>query len=138
MKAKPLSQYQSECDSDQSFEIHVCVGCSPKNLTDKEQDQTESATISDLIRAESDRRSLSHAPHILEFRCLSGCKLKGRVSINSKGRWSILFAGILSPADVRSLFTFIELWLNHPQGETTKLERPAGLRSKIIGRVPPL
>lgn len=109
--------------------IHVCTGCPGRDASSR-----LGPALADALEAAmaGDAKIV-----VRRYPCLGGCARGGRLSIAEAGRWSWLFAGLTPGLDLDALLTFIGRWRAAPAGFLTKEERPAALRGRIIGRVPP-
>lgn len=119
------------------FEVHVCTSCADPDIERRRLEQGGGRDLLDAIRSEIETRSFAGDCTLLDFECLGACQRRGRVSIASQGRWGVVFGGLDDRTDPKPLCDYIGAWLARPFGEIVKAERPACLKNKIIGRVPP-
>lgn len=75
---------------------------------------------------------------ICEAACMAGCERPCTVAYQAAGKTSYLFGGIDPVADLRPLLQFAAQYAASADGWTREAERPAGLRGKILARLPTL
>jgi predicted metal-binding protein len=121
-----------------SADLHVCTGCRDRDRERRKAGLGGGPALLAAIRLEIGRRLPAAGIDVVGHDCLGACPRRGRASIAGSGRWSWLFAGLDAETDVPALCDFVGRWLAAQDGLVAKADRGATLRSKILGRVPPL
>ncbi|WP_421693854.1 DUF1636 family protein [Aestuariivirga sp.] len=119
------------------FELHVCKTCADPNIERRRNGEGGGEALLAAIRTEVAARDFAHVCRLMAFECLGACQRRGRVSISCHDKWGVVFGGLYDRTDAKPLCDYIGAWLRRPWGEIVKKERPAALRNKIIGRIPP-
>lgn len=116
--------------------VHVCVGC---DHPDRARRVEELAGVTLLRRVEAMMREagLDDRLQVKTYACIGNCERRCRISVGGPGRWSWLFGNLAPEKLPDELATFLERWIEAPDGFLLKDARPAPIRKHLVGRVPP-
>jgi len=116
--------------------LDVCVRCRPAGWKGLDS-QRPGAELARTLDAEVLRRG---GPSVRrrEIVCLSQCLRPCVVAFSGEGRFTYLFGDIEPTRDADAVLDAFLLFRARTDGFVERAERPPALRSRILGRVPPL
>ena len=116
--------------------VHVCISCRERGAPRSPVEQRLGFQLYKRLRAAVANSDLAGEVTVQQAQCLSLCPRPCGIALSSKGRWSYLF-GDQHPAEtVDAIVECLEAYVASVDGFLTRNERPAALRSSILGRIP--
>lgn len=117
--------------------LQVCVGCKDRDPVKRKRGEGGGPELAGMLRDLAAEIAPDGGLVLTEHPCLGRCAQKGRMSLAGPGRWSWLLEAIDPAADRGAIVALIMAWLATSDGFVAKEHRPARLRRKMLGRVPP-
>jgi len=120
-----------------SMIIHVCTSCRLKKSPREQHKDTDGYKLYKSIQHLLSENSLRSKVKIQSTECLSLCPRPCAVAFSSSGSWSYLFGDQDPEKTANDIIECLSLYLNTEEGLMLRSNRPASLRSSILGRIPP-
>ena len=117
--------------------LHVCRSCQGREGIRRLSGATASSDLCDAFVAMVRNLPDLAALRVVTQECFGPCGSGVRVALTGPGRWGWLFQGLQPGPDLDALTSFLRVWQAAPDGVPDKLQRPARLLRKTVGRLPP-
>ncbi|MBM3623022.1 MAG: DUF1636 domain-containing protein [Alphaproteobacteria bacterium] len=117
--------------------LSVCTRCRPPGWTGPDAERP-GAMLAHEMEAELERGALAHPIVFRRVHCMSQCLRPCVISLSDPARYAYVFGDLAPGLHAADVLRTIDLWLTEPEGYLTRPQRPASMRTGILGRVPPL
>ena len=117
--------------------VQVCESCKDPDPAKRQHATGGGRRLLHELNALASAGALPSQIVVRAYSCLGNCERRCRLSVAGEGRWSWVFGDLDPILDVEPLLEFLRRWRKSPDGFLPKEDRPEGLRTKLLGRVPP-
>ena len=118
--------------------LHVCTSCRAPGTPREPRDQRPGYKLFQALHTALEGGPLEKLVEVRPARCLSICPRPCGIAISSPGSWTYLFGDQGPTTSVNEILQCVLLYIRTPDGSMPRNERPKGLRSSILGRIPPI
>ena len=118
--------------------ISVCTRCRPQGWSDTANRERPGAVLASALHQSLSGAASPPPVNLRRVRCMSQCLRPCVIAFSHPDRFTYLF-GDLDPArHVDEILAAFRMWLSRTDGFMERNERPPGMRSGILGRIPPI
>lgn len=118
--------------------LSVCTRCRPADFPGSETERPgyllASAVVAEARGVQAGLPGLS----VRGIRCMSQCKRPCAVALSAPAKFTLLFGDLSPETDVDAILHLVGQYAQSGDGLVPRADRPACLRSGILGRIPPL
>ena len=118
--------------------LSICTRCRPAGFEGPEVERPGyrlAGAVHDHLRSDA---AASRSLTLRGVRCMSQCKRPCAVALSAPGKFTLLFGDLTPATDVDAILHLAGQYARSSEGLIPRPERPAALRSGILGRIPPL
>jgi predicted metal-binding protein len=123
--------------SDSPYVLHVCTSCRAPGSPREPFYQREGYKLFQALKDELRDSDLEAVVELKPAECLSVCPRPCGIALTSQGSWSYLFGDQQPIESVKDIIECLKTYIGNAKGVMSRSERPKGLRSAILGRIPP-
>lgn len=120
------------------YVLHVCTSCRAPGSPREPREQRPGFRLFQELHHALQGSPLGRLVEVRPAQCLSICPRPCGIAISSAGSWTYLFGDQAPGASVKEILQCVLLYVRTPDGSMPRKSRPQGLRSSILGRVPPI
>ena len=117
--------------------LFVCTSCRPPGCPREPEEQRPGFLLFHRLARLIDEGYVSHEIELKAAECLSLCPRPCGIALSSPGSWTYLFGDQDPNQSPEEILDCVSSYIEKPAGQLARASRPSGLRSTILGRIPP-
>jgi len=117
--------------------LHVCTSCRPSGFPREPRKNRPGFKLYQALRTAFHEHPLGQHVEVRPVECLSLCPRPCGIALSSPGAWSYLFGDQQPGESTDDILECVSLYIGTEDGVMPRGQRPKGLRTSILGRVPP-
>ncbi|MBF9052495.1 DUF1636 domain-containing protein [Roseobacter sp. HKCCD9010] len=118
--------------------LSVCTRCRPADFPGAETERPGYLLASRVVAEARGVQEALPGLSVRGIRCMSQCKRPCAVAFSAPAKFTLLFGDLAPESDVEAILHLAGQYAQSADGLIPRADRPACLRSGILGRVPPL
>ena len=118
--------------------LSVCTRCRFADFPGAEIERPGYLLASAVIAQSTGMQDTLPGLSVRGIRCMSQCKRPCAVALSAPNKFTLLFGDLVPETDVEAILYLAGQYAHSVDGLVPRADRPACLRSGILGRIPPL
>ncbi|MEM9228349.1 MAG: DUF1636 domain-containing protein [Pseudomonadota bacterium] len=118
--------------------VSVCTRCRAADFPGAETERPGYLLASAVVAQSKGMQATLPGLTVRGIRCMSQCKRPCAVALSAPAKFTLLFGDLAPETDVEAILRLAGQHAQSADGLIPRADRPACLRSGILGRIPPL
>ncbi|MBO6759208.1 MAG: DUF1636 domain-containing protein [Roseibium sp.] len=118
--------------------MSVCTRCRPPDFAGPDNERPGYQLAGSLLRRARDETTRPFTLTTRGVRCMSQCKRPCVIALSAPAKFTLVFGDLDPQADTDAVMALTRQYAESTDGLVLRADRPAPLRSGILGRIPPL